>query len=311
MNSVRDEVTLREQTEEKSKTVWEEERFRVPGIVLGAVIYAVGINVFLRPLHLYSGGLMGFSQLFVTLLTRYTGVRTGSIDLAGIIYYLLNLPGIILAARYMKRRFVAKTIIAISVITVLLTIIPIPAAPVLEEKIANCLIAGIMAGVGIGLVLRTGASDGGVTLIGMIAIQNGARMSVGKINTGVNVVLYGICLLLFDIPTVIYSLIYSVINSVACDRVHTQNINVQVMMITKLEDTVPLEIEIMGAMHRGLTRMSATGRYTGENESVFIMIVNKYELHKLLSIIKEYDPAAFLVVDEGIRVEGHFLKKLV
>ena len=114
----------------------------------------------------------------------------------------------------------------------------------------------------------------------------------------------------FDVPTAIYSLINSVISSSTCDRVHTQNINVQATLVTKLEDTEPMEVAIMGSMGRGLTKLEASGRFTGENESLFLIVISKYEIGKLLSVIRTYDPGAFIILNENIRVEGHFVKKL-
>ena len=52
------------------------------------------------------------------------------------------------------------------------------------------------------------------------------------------------------------------------------------------------------------------GRYSNEDESVFIMVISKYEISKLLGVIREHDPAAFILLDENIRVEGHFIRKL-
>ena len=82
---------------------WQEEKLRMPMIVLGAVIYAIGVNLFLRPLHLYSGGFMGFAQLITTML-RSAGVYSGKMDLAGVIFYLMNVPRLIFAFRTMSKR---------------------------------------------------------------------------------------------------------------------------------------------------------------------------------------------------------------
>lgn len=286
-----------------------QEAQRAVGIVLGVLIYTVGVNLFLRPLQLYSGGIMGFAQLVNTVLRDYLGLELDR-DISGIIYYLMNIPGLVIAFRVMRRRFMVKSILTVSLITVMLTLIPIPETPILEERIANCLIAGIMAGIGVGMVLRMGASDGGMDLIGMILIQTKGNVSVGGVNNAANCILYGICLLLFDVPTVIYSLIYSVICSIVFDLVHTQNINVQVMIITKLQDTSPLEIEIMGRMYRGLTRWNATGSYTGEQETILMTIISKYEIAQLRSIVHQFDPHAFVMLDEGVGVDGYFIKKL-
>ena len=308
MDSVRQQVTKLERKNEE-QSFWEEEKFRLPMILLGGIIYSVGVNLFLRPLHLYSGGIMGFSQLVTTLL-KNAGILSARVDLAGILNYILNLPGLILAVRTMRKRFALKTVLSLSITTFLLTMIPIPAVPIMEEKIANCLVAGILAGIGAGLILRSGASGGGMDLIGMIVVQKFGHFSVGTVNVAANVILYSVCLIVFDVPTAIYSMINSVIQSTACDRVHTQNIHVEVTVITKLKDTAAMESAAMGSTGRGLTRIAASGRYSEEDESVFIMVISKYEIPKLLSVVREYDPSAFILLDENIRVEGNFKKKL-
>lgn len=309
MDSVRQEIDRKEEALSHDKG-YRQEGMRIPGIVLGVFIYSIGVNLFLQPLHLYSGGFMGFSQLARTLLIQKFGMNFGSFDLSGVIYYILNLPGIIIAIKTMRRRFVAKTLFTVTCITVMLSVIPIPSAPIMDDTLANCIISGVLAGIGVGLVLRMGACDGGMDLVGMIVIQNKGKFSIGKINIAANLVLYGLCLLLFDIPTVIYSLIYSVICSTACDRVHTQNINVQALIMTKMEDIRPLEVEIMGQMKRGMTYWDARGAYTDEAVKVLMVVISKYEVAQLKSIVHQIDPHAFVMIDEGVSIDGHFLKKL-
>ena len=299
----------RRQEQEKDSQGFADEAKKMLGVALGVAIYSVGINIFLRPLHLYSGGFMGFSQLISTLLRDRLGLPIR--DISGIIYYLMNIPGLVIAFLTVRKRFAVKTVITVTIMTVFLMLVPIPENPILEEKIANCLIAGIMAGAGVGLILRMGSCDGGIDLLGMILIQKKGHFSVGRINITANVVLYGICLLLFDIPIVIYSLIYSVICSMTCDHVHTQNINVQALIVTKMKDITPLEVEIMGQVHRGLTSWGAQGGYTGDDVTILMTVISKYEIAQLRTIVHKIDPKAFVMIDEGVSVDGHFLKKLV
>jgi len=309
MASVIQAVNEREKASSQKPWLGHEAK-RSLGIILGSVIYALGVNLFLRPLNLYSGGIMGFSQLFTTILRDYLGMNLGKLDLSGVFYYVLNIPGLVVAWFTMGRKFFIKTIFTVSCMTLILTLIPIPDTPILEETLANCLVAGIMSGGGIGLILRMGACDGGMDLIGMILIQKKGNYSVGEINIAANVLLYLACLLLFDIPTVIYSLIYSVMSSMLCDRVHTQNINVQALIVTQMQVVEPLEIELMGQLSRGITRWNAYGGYTGHEETVLMVIISKYEIAQLRAIVHQIDPGAFVIVDEGISVDGHFLKKL-
>ena len=285
------------------------ESLKVPVIILGALIYSVGMNLFLRPLHLYSGGLMGFAQLIQDLMTR-AGVNLHNFNISGVLYYILNAPGLIIAAKKMRRRFILKTLLAVTAVTVLLSIIPIPNSPIMEDSLTNTIMAGLICGAGVGIMLWTGACDGGMSIIGMILINIRGKGSVGHINIATNAVLYTIMLFLFDVPTVIYSLIYSVFCSISADKIHTQNIFTQVTIITKLEDTKPMEVEVMGRLHRGMTEIHAKGIFTGEPVRIFIIYLSKYEVGRLKAIVKSYDERAFIVEDEGVRIDGNFLKKI-
>ena len=73
MASVFQAVNEREKAAEQQPWL-KEEGSRALGIILGSVIYALGVNLFLRPLHLYSGGFMGFAQLLTTVLREYAGL---------------------------------------------------------------------------------------------------------------------------------------------------------------------------------------------------------------------------------------------
>lgn len=309
MKTIEQEVRFREE-EMRSRSSWRRECVRIAGIIVGCFIYAIGINFFLRPLKLYSAGFMGFAQLFYNIMVDFWGIKT-HIDLTGIFYYILNIPGLILTYKYMRKRYLVKTVITVTCSTIFLTIIPVATEPVLEEIIANALTAGLIAGVGIGIILRMGACDGGMNLISMILVQRRkGDLSVGQWGLLCNFILYIFCLTLYDIPTVIYSLMYSAVSSLATDKVHAQNINVQVLIVTKLRDSKALEIEIMGQLERGITRWAANGAYTGNDERVLMVIISKYEISRLRSIVHEIDPHAFMIVNEDVNVDGHFLKKL-
>lgn len=287
-----------------------QEGIKLPIILIGAAVYSFGVNIFLKPLGLYSGGFMGFSQLVNTIFRDYLGNPFGGFDITGIIYWILNVPALAYAYMKMRRRFFYKSIIAVTAITVMLSLIPIPSQPVLPDFLGNAIISGIITGAGVGIILRMGAADGGMDLVGMILISLRGKSSVGQLGMYVNMVLYSIYLFLFDAPTVIYSMIYSTFFSVACDRMHTQNINAEILVISGMQDTRPMEIEIMGKLNRGITRLSAEGAFTGEERKVLLIMASKYEVNRIRGMVKRHDPRAFIIVNEGVNVDGHFIKKL-
>jgi uncharacterized membrane-anchored protein YitT (DUF2179 family) len=252
---------------------------------------------------------MGFAQVFQYLLLK-AGFAFKGFNTSGVIYWILNVPAIIVAIKRMRRRFVLKTIFAITSITILLSVIPIVNAPIMDDRITNTIIAGILCGSGIGIILWMGGCDGGMNIVGMLYISSTGKGSVGTVSMAVNLLLYAVMLFLFDAPTVIYTLIYSVFSSMATDKIHTQNISSQVTIITKLEDTKELEVEVMGRLHRGMTRVNGNGIFTGDDVKMFIIFISKYEYSRLKGIVKAHDPNAFIVVNEGVHIDGHFLKKL-
>ncbi|MDO4333286.1 MAG: YitT family protein [Eubacteriales bacterium] len=281
------------------------------GVALGgALVYSAGVNLFIVPAGLYSGGMMGAAQVIRTLLVNYLHLPLHNFDIAGLIYYAVNIPVMLLAMKDIGKQFFAKTVICVTATTVFLSVIPVPSAPLLPDDIlANSVIGAIACGFGMGVALRNGGSLGGMDIVGMLLIKWKQNISVGRVNLIANAVLYGICLFLFDVSTVIYSLIYAAVSSASVDRVHSQNINVQVQIITKKDDR-ELEGEIFRELNRGITRLDSTGAYTNEKSNMLFILISKYEVARLKQIVLKYDPQAFIVMNEGVTVVGHYLKKL-
>ncbi len=293
-----------------SKKTMKTEGKRLAIALVGAAVYAAGVNLFIVPVGLYSGGLMGTAQVIRTLLVNYLHLPFGNFDIAGLIYYAVNVPILLLAMKNIGKQFLAKTLICVTAVTVFLSVIPIPKQPILPDDVLACsVIGGIICGVGMGTALRMGGSLGGTDIIGMLLIRWKKDMSVGRLNLFVNGVLYGVCLFLFDVSTVIYSLIYAAVSSFSVDREHSQNINVQVQIITK-KDNREMEEEIFRELNRGITRLDSTGAYTNEKSNILFILISKYEVAQLRAIVLRHDPQAFIVMNEGVTVVGHYIKKL-
>lgn len=286
---------------------WIYEGKRILMSILGAFLYAAGVNLFVVPAGLYTGGLMGICQVLRTLLTTVAGLDVGSFDIAGIIYYLFNVPIFIIAFRKLGSKFFAKTLIDVTAMTFFMSVIP-PAA-VVDDVMAAGVVGGIVSGAGVGIVLRMGSSSGGMDVIGVLLTKWKKNFSVGKVNLLMNLLLYGSCLFLFDVGVVVYSVIYAAAHALAMDKMHTQNINVEVNVITKT-DTAELEKEVFQELDRGITKWEALGAYTHDNTHVLYIMLSKYEVNRLKAIIHKYDPNAFVVVNEGVSVDGNYLKKL-
>ena len=274
----------------------------------GAFLFAVGINLIITPLGLYNGGFMGMAQLIRTFLVEFLNLSfLGQIDIAGIIYLIINVPLLYLAWRSMGRGFFIRSIITIIIQTVFLTVIPVPASPVIEDMLTACIIGGLIAGAGVGMILRGGSSGGGQDIVGVYCAKRFPNVSVGKISIMMNISVYAVCALLFDIKIVIYSIIYATVLGLATDRIHIQNINTGVMIFTK---KLGISRAIMEETGRGVTNWDGQGAYTSETSYILYVMISKYEENKIKRIVHGIDPNAFMIFSEGSRVVGNFEKRL-
>lgn len=289
----------------RSKKFWQ----HIGLATVGMLLFAMGINLFIVPADLYNGGLLGISQILRTLLVRYLHWFSGTTDIAGVINLLLNVPLFILAYISISKSFFARTLICVVSQTVFLSFIPIPTTPIVSDCLTASIIGGIMAGSGIGIALRSGGSSGGMDIIGMYFTKKYKDFSVGKVSLVVNCMVYGICGILFGLPTAIYSIIYSAVSTLMTDKAHVQNINVEVMIFTKEAPKQIVEC-IVREFHRDATWWEAKGGYTEGKTYMVMTILSKYECEHLRPKLKRIDEHAFVVVKEGMRIAGKYEKHL-
>lgn len=280
---------------------------RCAGILGGSLIYSLGINLFIVPAGLYSGGVMGFAQLLRTFFLRLTGLEL-TVDIAGLINYAINLVLLCVAWKKLDRRLVFRTLLCVTGTTLFLSVIP--RTDILAgDKLAECLIGGMLCGCGVGLILWMGGTAGGMDIVGMMMLKRGSHTSIGHVNLVWNLALYAACAVAFDLSTAIYSILYSFISTTAMDKLHMQNINVEVTVVTKVLSP-EMEQEILVDLHRGITRYEGIGEYTGQPVHIFYILVNKYEISRLRAIVCRYDPHAFIVAKDGAVVYGNYKRKI-
>ena len=268
--------------------------------------YAVGMNMFIVPAGIYSGGLMGICQLIRTLLTQYAGLEAG-FDIAGLLYYAMNIPIFLYAWKRMKHKTLIKTIITVSFSTLFLALVPVRAI-LPDDRLASVIVGALVCGSACGLILRCGSSGGGLDIIGLLMAMGKRETGVGQVYLVVNAVQFAAYAFLFGAPVVIYSLIATFLSSFAVDHFHFQNINVEVKIVTKHKDE--LADAIMRGLGRGVTEWASVGAYTDEPSDVLYVIISKYEISRLRHIVSRRDPNAFIVIGDKVHVYGNFLKRL-
>ena len=282
---------------------------RLIAAVVGEVISAAALNLFIVPLNLYNGGLLGLCQIIRTLMQEYLHISFGAYDVAGIFYFIINIPILLFAYKTLGRSFVLKTLICTASYSLFYSLIPIPPTPIVEDYLTACLLGGILAGVGSGIVLTCGGSGGGLDIVGLCLSKRGSAFTVGKFSLSFNAFLYAACLILFSPAVAIYSVIYNFFTAMVLDRVHQQNVSVQALIFTR-EDQDALARFIIEKLGRSVTYWNGVGAYTGEGVHVLCVCLSKFEIEELLHAVHTMDPHAFVTAQEGTRIYGNFTRKV-
>lgn len=277
-------------------------------IVMGSLIFAASVNFIIAPIGLYNGGFTGIAQLIRAFMIMGLGVKMPVwIDFTGIFNLLLNIPLLIYSNKIVGKKFTFNNIVSITLSSIFLAFIPVATNPKIDDFLTACIVGGVIGGIGTGMMLRGGGSSGGADIIAMCRIKTNTDASVGRLNTYINFIVYGICLFAFDVQVAVYSFIYAAIKAVFIDKMHTQNINVQVIIITKVDGVDKAINKVLG---RGVTAWNGKGSYTDEDVHILISAISKYEITQLKNIVLKTDPSAFMIYTEGEGISGNFKRHL-
>ena len=174
-------------------------------MLIGSVMFCLAVNIFVVPNNLYTGGVLGIAQLIRSIIVDLFGFKIG-FDFSGILYYLMNIPLFFLAYKKLSKTFFVRTLLVITIQTLMLSLIPTTA--VVSDVLTNVLVGGLLGGAGLGIVLSTGASTGGTDIVGLVLAKKNNQLSVGKLGLCVNVFTFAIAGILFGLETMIYSIVY-------------------------------------------------------------------------------------------------------
>ena len=276
--------------------------------ILGCLLFAVGTNIFIVPQKLYNGGVMGVAMLIRSWLGLDVNITAVSgFDTAGLIYFLLNVPLLVLAYLRLGRVFFYRTITMTIILTAMMSLIKVYPEKLFAEPLTAILVAGIITGLGTGLILTAGFCAGGQDILGVYFTKTRRNFSVGRLTLIFNTIVFGIMALTNNFEILVYSLLFTAVQSLVTDRYHMQNITVTLMIFTKVAG---IDQAILKEFGRGVTNWDGVGAYTKEGTSIHYTVINKYEVSYVTRLVRRLDPNAFIVIQEDSRVIGNFEKRI-
>lgn len=265
-------------------------------LTFGTVIYVLAWTSFLIPNGIASGGGTG-------LCTIVYFATDGAIPVS-VSFFVLNAILLIIGFLVMGKGFGFKTIYIIILSTVLFDVFPrLGWNVVFDEKFLVAVVGGTLEAVGIGIVLMKGGSTGGTDIVAMV-VNKYWPVSPGKVYLYSDLFIIASILLVpgKTLEDMIYGYVVMITFSFMVDFVLLgQKSSVQVLIFSSKYKEIADSIL---KMDRGVTALKSMGWYSKNDSNVLLVIVRRYELHKVVSIIKEIDRSAFVSVSSASDVYG-------
>ena len=267
-------------------------------IAVGCFILALGINLFLAPNKISSGGISSIG----TVLLHLFGIR---ISLTNIV---ANAVLFFFGFRYLGKYAVVKTVEGIAFFSLSLEIVsllPIYA----EDMMMATLIGGALVGLGVGLVVRKDGSTGGSDFAALILKRFFPHISLAHLILIMDcavVVLAGI--IFRSVSITFYSLIAMYVSSKITDAIVTLGDSAKEVRIFSAQ-TEKIASEIMERFERGVTGIYGKGMYSGKESMNLLCVVSPKELPALIHTVKEIDPTSFIIINDAKEVLGEGFKE--
>ena len=264
-------------------------------IILGSLLYAIGLHFFIFPYEISMGGVGGIS----VILSQYFSV-SASILLAYINYGLLLLTFLILG-----KTFALRTIIGSLTTTVFINLLAI-CLPLQATMIPNIWCSGIigtiLVALGSAILFSCDSSSGGTDIMALI-LKKFTSLDVGKALLAVDFVVAASAFVVFDIPTGLFSLLGLFAKAFIVDAV-IENFHTCKYFVVITTEREKVSDYIIKTLHHGATVNTVVGEYTHTEKAMIHTVCKRIEAVKLRSKIKEIDPHAFIIITTSSEIIG-------
>ncbi len=267
-------------------------------IIIGAAITAYGLEAVLIPNNVIDGGVTGVSIM---------GAEISGLPL-GLFLFILNIPFVYLGYKQIGKTFAIMSVIGIAALS-LGTVLMHHLTPILSEKDPLLVVAsgGILLGIGIGIVLRNGGALDGSEVLAVL-ISRKIPFSVGDIILMINVFIFAVAAFIYTLESALYSALTYYIAKTVIDIVQVGlEKSKSVKIISK--NSRDIGDAIQARLGRSITYTTGRGGFSNEETEIITCVINRMEETKMLDIIREHDPGAFVVVSDVSEVRGGNFKK--
>lgn len=262
-------------------------------LMIGSVLCAVTVHGILVPHNFLNGGVVGVS-LIVHYLTPSFGLS--------LIYIILNIPLFIIGWFHVSRRFILYTGFGIVFFSLMMKAFDFVKPFPVEDPILAAVLAGIIYGLGVGIVFRTAGSLGGTDILS-VWLYKRFDLRLGMTSFMINAIILCAGAVLFNLEMALFTMIFVFTQGRLTDAVITGfNRRKSVMIISDESDKIAEAI--LKNLGRGATFLEGVGAYTGRSKRIVFCAIPLTELARLKDRVFAIDPDAFVIVQETLDVLG-------
>jgi len=269
-------------------------------MAMGILAAGFGLRGFLMPNHFIDGGVTGISLLI--------NVKTGFPLSAMII--LFNIPFILLGWKQIGKSFSIKSIVAISLLALIVAIMPYPV--VTNDKLLIAVFGGFFLGAGIGLTIRGGAVIDGTEILA-IFLSRKRSLSVGDFIMVFNVIIFSTAVWLLSVEIALYAMLTYLAASKTVDFI-LEGIEEFTRVTIISPHSAEIAEFIKQKMGRGLTVYSGKRGFGKRGDTILatdiiFTVVTRLEISRLTTEVEKIDPNAFIVMQSIKDTRGGMVKK--
>ena len=288
-------------TNETSMRNWSNLIMRCVMMILGALIYTVGLDLFLVPNSIIDGGVVGISLMAAEL----SGISFS------IFVVLFNLPFLYLGYRANGKNFTFSTLFSIVWMAIFSTFAH-DFTPITSDPFLGAIFGGIILGIGVGLIIRNGGSLDGSEIVAII-FDKRSTFSVGEIVMALNLIILGAAGFVYSWNSAMYSLIaYFIAYKMIDITITGLDESKGVLIITDAENSKNIADALNANLNRGVTIMYGEGGYLKQPKHVLYSVVTRLEIMRLKNTVYEVDPSAFITIQDFLiqptRVSGESME---
>lgn len=271
-------------------------------IVIGVYLIGLGTNIFLLPHKLTTGGASGIATIFYYLYNIPLGITI----------LIINIPLFLISLFKIGFKFSLKTIFATILLSVFLDVFKyesiIQNNPI--DMFTSSIFGGLIVGIGLSLVMKTGASTGGSDLLAQIIYQLTSIQSLSQVLLVIEVIIISAIMIVFkNINTGLYSIIAMFISTKMIDVIFEGIYYTKVAtIITRKPDGIVKDI--LECLGRGATLVDSRGAHSNEKNTTITCIITRPQISKLKQIIKNNDKEAIIYISTTNEVLGRGFKVL-